>query len=344
MQRHVAAGFDASFSARPMIPGECLHPDIVAHQEAVEADPPADDVVDDDRRLARGPVRVPMSVEQVAGHPHRRVAQSLERFEVDRQLILAGVDHGQRQMTVEQCPPVPRNMLDHAEHPGRRQPVEDRSSKRRNLHWLRPQSAVADDVGRARLANVEHRQAIDIDPDLVEHQPERPRIDQRRLDRRRWRQLVQAIELLAAREAMPFGRSHPRHTPAFLIDQDRHPVMPLERAQRIGQPLQLLAGLDIAPEQDVAGGLGIGEKPPLRRVQFQPFNAVNRRLHYRTTKQFSPPAVTAAHAVLACSVEAAPARSRTPPLYGTICFDRPATAGKRDDSIRHAVSALAVDP
>ena len=31
-------------------------------------------------------------------------------------------------------------------------------------------------------------------------------------------------------------------------------------------------------------------------------------------------------------------------IAGTTCLVSPATAGKRDDSIRHAVSALAVDP
>ncbi len=66
-----------------------------------------------------GPVRVPLLVEQVAGHPHRRAAKPLERFEVDREIVLAGVDHRKLVMAVDQRPAVARDMLDHAEHAGR---------------------------------------------------------------------------------------------------------------------------------------------------------------------------------------------------------------------------------
>ena len=51
-------------------------------------------------------------------------------------------------------------MLDDADHAGRGQAVEHRPAERRDLHRLRAQRAVADDVARALLADVEQRQRI----------------------------------------------------------------------------------------------------------------------------------------------------------------------------------------
>ena len=51
MERDIAARGDTGRRPLPMIAGQRLHPDIVAHQETVKADPLADDVLDDGRRL-----------------------------------------------------------------------------------------------------------------------------------------------------------------------------------------------------------------------------------------------------------------------------------------------------
>ena len=100
-------------------------------------------------------------------HPHRRVAQPLERLEVDLEFLLARIDDRKLVMAVDQGAAVSRDMLDHADHARRGKPVEHRAAERGDLHRLRSQRAVADDVGRARLADVEHRQAIDVDPDSL---------------------------------------------------------------------------------------------------------------------------------------------------------------------------------
>ena len=70
---------------------------------------------------------------------------------------------GKLVVAVDQRPTVPGNMLHHADDAGRGQPVERRPAERRDLHRLLAQRAVADDVAGAGLADVEHRQAIDVD-------------------------------------------------------------------------------------------------------------------------------------------------------------------------------------
>ena len=111
--------------------------------------------------------------------------------------------------------------------------------ERRDLHRFGAQSAVADDVGRARLADVEQRQSVDVDPALPKRQRYGPRVDPRRLDRRRRRHGIEPVERLRCRKGRPVGRLHPRDAPAFLVDQDRQIVAPRKLAQRIGELQQL---------------------------------------------------------------------------------------------------------
>ena len=145
-------------------PVERLHAEIVGHEQAVEADPAADDRLDHDRRLAGRPLGVPGGVDDMGGHPHRRVAKADERLEVDLQRLLAGLDDRQLDMAVAHRPAMARHMLDHADHAALAQPVEHRAAERGDLHRLGAERAVADNVGGAGLADVEQGQAIDVDP------------------------------------------------------------------------------------------------------------------------------------------------------------------------------------
>ena len=191
-------------------------------------------------------------------------------------------------MAVDQGPAMARDMLDHAEHAGRMKPVEDRPAERGDLHRLRSQRPVADDVGRAGLADVEHRQAVDVDPHFVEHEGQRPRIDASRLDRARRSQLVQAVERLAAGKGRPFRRPHARYPAAFLVDQDRHVRPSGDVAQTVGQPPHLVAAFAVAAEQDETGRVGVAEEVALFRRDLRPGEPVDRCLHQFATKQFSP--------------------------------------------------------
>ena len=91
-------------------------------------------------------------------------------------------------MAVDQRPAVTGYMLDDPQRARAAQPFKYRLPERRDLHRFGSECPVADDIVCTRLANVEHRKAIDVHSAFVKHQAQRPRIDPRRLDRARWSQ------------------------------------------------------------------------------------------------------------------------------------------------------------
>ena len=89
-----------------------------------------------------------------------------------------------------------------------------------------------------------------------------------------------------------------------------------------------------------------GSASPKKRAlvggELKAFEAVDRCLHaHCATKQFSPAAFSVWQACFASAGEAAPARSRIPPVNGTIILFIAAIVGKRADSAVHARSACA---
>ena len=62
-----------------------------------------------------------------------------------------------------------RHMLDDADRAAGLQPVEHRAAQRGHLHRLRAERAIADDVMRAGLTDVEQGQGIDVDADFPQH-------------------------------------------------------------------------------------------------------------------------------------------------------------------------------
>ena len=158
-------------------------------------------------------------------------------------------------------------------------PVERGAPERRDLHRLGAERPVADDVGRAGLADVEHRQAVDVHSDLGEQDRDRRSIGAGRLDRAHRRLLVKPGERLAGRESGPFGRPHAGDPAALLVDQDRKVVAAVEVPKLRGQRAQLLAELDVAPEDDVADGIGVAEKGPLVGGEGEPGWGVDGGLH-----------------------------------------------------------------
>src|SRR3546814_8622175 len=65
--------------------------------------------------------------------------------------------------------------------------ISDWSSDVCSSDLFAAERAIADDVARARLADVQQRQAVDGDPHLGEHRGQRHRVEPRRLDRARGR-------------------------------------------------------------------------------------------------------------------------------------------------------------
>jgi hypothetical protein len=158
-------------------------------------------------------------------------------------------------------------------------------AQRRHPQRLCPQRAIADHVMRAGLAHIEQRQAIDRNARFGQVQPQRLRIGARRRDGAGGGQVVKPVEHRAGGKGQPFGRLHPRHPAAFLIDADERPLAPVQRAQFVGQRPHLRAAGDVAAEQDVAGGIGIREEGPLVGGKGKSGKAEDRGSHNRGESQ-----------------------------------------------------------
>src|SRR5690606_18737756 len=127
--------------------------------------------------------------------------------------------------------------------------------------------------------DVEQRRVVYCDTDLGKVVAEHFGIGARRFDRARRCKFPQPGERLPRRESVPFGRLHPRHPPAFLIDRDQQPLAPVDRAQLVGKSPQLRPILHIAPEQDVPGRIGFTEERPLLRAEGQTGKTEDRGRH-----------------------------------------------------------------
>jgi hypothetical protein len=92
--------------------GQRLHVEIVGQQQAVEADAPADDLVDHEARLRGGIDRIPGGVADVRGHRHRGVGQRAERGDIGFQFGLARRNRRQRLVAVGVGAAVAGHVLD----------------------------------------------------------------------------------------------------------------------------------------------------------------------------------------------------------------------------------------
>jgi hypothetical protein len=166
-------------------------------------------------------------------------------------------------VTVDERSPVTRDMLDDADDAGRRHAVEHRAAERGDLHRLRPERAISNDVARAFLPDVEKRKRIHVDPGRAEHERDRPSVRASSLDRRRGRGPIQIGEPLGRGKDGPFGRLHTCDPSAFLIDQDRNVGPAGKVAKRVRKPQQLFAAPAIPLEQDEAGRIGVAKEGAL---------------------------------------------------------------------------------
>ena len=91
----------------------------------------------------------------MGGHPHRRPIEGAKGLDVRFQLRLGGGDDGQLLVAVDQSAAVAGHVLDDADHAAGAKPLQHRAAERRHLHRLGAQSAVADDVAGAFLADIE---------------------------------------------------------------------------------------------------------------------------------------------------------------------------------------------
>ena len=133
-----------------------------------------------DHRLGQSarPLGVDRRIDDMSGHAERQIGVGAERNEVLRlQLGARGVDDGKLEMAVGPRPAVSGNMFDDRQHAAVEQPLRRRAAEPRDLGRRAAIGAVADDIMGAVHRDVEHRQAIDIDPDLAQIMGDEPRAE-----------------------------------------------------------------------------------------------------------------------------------------------------------------------
>ena len=140
--------------------------------------------------------------------------------------------------------------------------------------------AIADDVMAARDRHVEHRHAVDRNPNVGEiagnqarRKPHKPAL------------LVESggnvLEACGRGIGPPMRRPEPLHAAAFLIDQD-FDVGPAEcRANIVGQGAKLRRIVDIAFEENDAIGLLIAQKSALLGIKREAAAAADEGTHQR---------------------------------------------------------------
>ena len=229
-----------------------FHIEIVGHQQAVKANLPADDLLNDGGRLRGWIFGVPGREFEVPGHSRWRIIERAERGQIGLQIGLA-LGYGRHRLVgIAVGPAMARHMFDRSRHPGPRQPIEHGPTDRGDPQRLVTIGAVTNYVMRAGLTDIEHRGVGAGDPDFGKIQAERFGIGARCLDRAGRGEIIEPVKRRSRRIGRPDRRFHPLDPPAFLIDRDQQLFAAVNRAQLIGQRAQLVAAFNIAAKDDVA--------------------------------------------------------------------------------------------
>ncbi len=300
MQDHVAAGLERRLGAFGQGAGQRLHRQVVGDDEAAEAEIPAHQP-DHLLRGGGGALRIDGGEDHVGGHGQRHVGEGAEGGEVPGvEVGQVGVHHRQVVMAVGEGAAVTGHVLDHRQDAAGQQTLGGGAAQLRHQGRLAGVGAVADDVVSAGHRHVQHRQAVDGDPDpaqVVGHQPG-PETDQ---FAGRQRVVGRLEEGVGGRVFGPVRRAHALDPTALLVDQDRRVGIVDGLAQLVSQGAQLVGVVDVAAEDDEAPWAGVGEEDLLLRRQPKAGAAVDRRRARHRTMQSPPEALMALHRPVACS-------------------------------------------
>ena len=302
-----------------------------------------------DRRQARRPFGIPRRVDDVGGHPHRRRCAGVRTARgPSRARSALAATTGSSLWLSTSARPWPGICLITPTTPADARPSSTARPSAATCIGSEPNRAVADDVGCALLANVEHRQAIDVDAGVDEASAPA---------RGHWRApprspttgaaLVEICERSRRGEmpAIPGGCIRATRPPSWSIRIGTS-CAAVELAERIRQARASGPVVAIAPEQDVTGGVRVAEESALVWRQLKPGETVNRSLHWVRTATAPrsnfrrPPSASGTPASRRPAMPRA-ARRRIPPEKGTTILLIAATAGKRAESAVHARSAWA---
>ena len=144
------------------------------------------------------------------------------------------------------------------------------------------------------VADIEQRQAIDVDAKPAQQRRQCQRVEPAGLDRGDRRPGIERGEGLSGGEFGPVRRAQAGDAAAFLVDQDGH-VAAGEVAQAGGEGANLFGIGDIALEQDVAGGVGRSEQRAFIGGDGEPGEAQKAGLHHSITVHGAPAACKLRH-------------------------------------------------
>jgi hypothetical protein len=277
VQGDVAAGSKRAAGAIGEAAGQRLHGQIVADEQASEADLAADDPLDDRARGGRRLVGIDRRVDHMRADAHRHVAEQPERPEVGAaQLFKRGVHARQRMVAVDGGAAMARHVLDHRQDAAGEKAFAGGAAEFRHQLRVVAEGAVADDgVVLAGQTQVEDRRAVDRDAELGELASEELGIEPHRLDSLGAATARQLAETAGGRHGAPGRRLQPGDTAALLVDQHRRVGAADSVAQIVDQGPDLIRCLAVALEQDEAERVGFAEEHPLRVAQRRPGAAEN---------------------------------------------------------------------
>ena len=182
---------------------------------------------------------------------------------------------------------VTRNVLDDALHAARLQPVQRRAAEGGDHVRVAGEGALADNLVRAGLEQVQNRGAVGVNADLQKVMGDQAVLEAASLQRGVAIHVVEFAERRGGRVFAPVRRAQPGDRAAFLIDEDWR-VAANGVAQIGAERGDLLPVLAIALEQDEAPRVGVGEEGALLPAQAQPFTAIDRgELAHRATEMQS---------------------------------------------------------
>jgi hypothetical protein len=277
------------------------HRQVIAEDDAFEAELFAQNVLEPDPRVARG-LPVHAGVDYVRRHDAAQPRGN--RGPVGRQILALDFRerspvHGNRDMRVGGDKSVPRKMLADRSHAAVAQTADQSCAQRADSDRVEMQRPVADHRASA-VIQVEHRREAEI-------QPVGRQLGGNDIARGPCRRLARLSVAIPQAAQCPHGGkrgealAEPLHPSALVVHADEQ-VRLTQRVDLLGERLQLRGVLEIAGEQDDATGSGVQQPAAVVVVQGRACRIQDHRTQRQTRLQPSHSRITVAAAMPRSSV------------------------------------------
>ena len=258
VQGHVAAGCERGGGPCADRAGQRPHGQVVAEEQAVETDRAPHGFLDHGPGERARSLRIQRRVTDMGGQTSRHVAQRPERHKVaGAERLERRLDPRQHRVAVGSRPAVSRHVLDGRHDAACAQAVRDRASQPDHRVRIGAERTIADDRAGFDEAEVQHRNAVDRDPERIQVRRHQSGAQPGRALACGPIDLGQRTEKRRRGRHAPVRRAEPGHPAALLIDQHRRVGPPDSIAQRSDQGPHLFRALAVALEQDEASRIGV---------------------------------------------------------------------------------------